>query len=609
MAVPKSFDFSGYATRADVKCTDGAVIKPEAFVHQNGSRVPLVWQHLSKDHNNVLGYVDLEARPNGIYSYASFNDTPQGRNAKELVKHGDIRNLSIFARKVVRRGADVVHGLITEVSLVYGGANPGAYIDTVNIAHGDEFIPVDDEIIIYTGLDFSTGDNVSHADSSGSSKKDDAEEAEDETTNSKDSEMADAKDKTVGDIFNEFTEEQKNVVYYMIGEAIKDAGGDGSDDDEDVAHSDYYEEDTFTMPRNVFEALTSGPSEAGASTSTTLSHSDQEEIFKQARKVGSLKEAILQHATDYGIENIDTLFPDAKNITQRPDFIKRRTDWVQDVLSKTHHSPFSRIKTTFADITEDEARAKGYLKGGLKREEWFTLSKRITLPQTVYKKQKLDRDDILDITDFDVVLWVREEMRLMLDEELAAAALVGDGRPAGDPDKIKSPAPEVDGPGIRAIALDNNFFAPTLTLADPDEDFVDAVVMSMVDYEGSGAPTLYTSPQQIAQMLLQKDTLGRRLYGSRQDLAASMGISNIVDVPASILSRGDTVEGGQLLGIVVNLADYTFGADAGGQTTAFDQFDIDYNQQKYLLEGRCSGALTKYKSALVIRQKLTVTNG
>ena len=619
----KHYDFAGYATKADVKCTDGAIIKPEAFVHQNGSTVPLVWKHLSEDHNNVLGHVDLEARPDGVYAYASFNDTPQGRNAKELVKHGDIRNLSIFARKVVRRGADVVHGLITEVSLVYGGANPGAYIEKVNLVHGDDVIPIDDEIIIHTGVPFSIGeaeifnqtqeavvDSVTHQDSTPAeesvSKAAQTEQIEhadkpigDDTNKKEEAKMADTKDKTAGDIFDELTEEQKNVVYYMIGEAIKDADdADDADDDDDVKH--YDQEDTFTMTRNVFESLTGAGSlvhsDQGA---TTLSHDDQAAIFEDAKRSGSFRDAVLRHATTYGIENVELLFPDAKSITSRPEFVARRTDWVQDILTKSHHSPFSRIKTVFADITEDEARAKGYIKGALKKDEFFSLIRRITLPQTVYKKQALDRDDVVDITDFDVVAWLREEMRLMLDEEIAAAALVGDGRPSSDPDKIKTPAPNVDGPGIRAIAFDSPFYAPTLEV-DPADDFVDAVVLAMVDYEGTGSPTLYTSPQQVAKMLLKKDTLGRRLYGSRQDLAASMGIGEIRDIPASILARGN-VTGKPLLGIVVNMQDYTFGSDAGGKTNAFDQFDIDYNKQKYLLEGRCSGTLTKYKSALVIR--------
>lgn len=624
----RHYDFAGYATKADVKCTDGAIIKPEAFVHQNGSTVPLVWQHLSEDHNNVLGHVDLEARPDGVYAYASFNDTPQGRNAKELVRHGDIRNLSIFARKVARRGADVVHGLITEVSLVYGGANPGAYIEKVNLVHGDDVIPIDDEIIIHTGVPFSIGEaeifngtqeiveeTVTHQDStpeeeSAPEKSVDADEAEsteqiehadkpigDDTDKKEEAKMADTKDKTVGDIFDELSEEQKNVVYYMIGEAIKDAEADGADDDDEDDVKHYDQKDTFTMTRNVFETLTGAA--ASSQGTATLSHADQEAIFEDAKRSGSFKEAVLRHAATYGIENVELLFPDAKSIASRPEFVARRTDWVNDILTKSHHIPFSRIKTVFADITEDEARAKGYIKGALKKDEFFSLIRRITLPQTIYKKNALDRDDAVDITDFDVVAWLREEMRIMLDEEIAAAALVGDGRPTSDPDKIKSPAPEVDGPGIRAIAFDNAFYAPTLEV-DPDDDFVDAVVLAMVDYEGSGSPTLYTSPQQVAKMLLQKDTLGRRLYGSRQDLAASMGIGEIRDIPASILARGNKA-GKPLLGIVVNMQDYTFGAEAGGKTTAFEQFDIDYNKQKYLLEGRCSGTLTKYKSALVIR--------
>ena len=588
----KTFDFSGYATRVDLKCSDGAIIREDAFKHQNGETVPLVWQHLHNGPENILGHAMLEHRKDGVYAYASFNDSEQGRNAKELVRHGDVKALSIYANKLVRRGVDVLHGAIREVSLVLSGANPGAYIDNVVIAHGDSYETSEDEAIIYTGLSFETqAETIEHAD---------------------DSKEPDMAEKTVGDIFETLTEEQKNVVYYMIGEALSEAGAD-----DEAEHSAFYEnddyishndgEETITMTRNVFESLAHGtPMDEGL----TLSHSDIKSIFAEGERKNSLKEAVIAHATTYGIENIDMLFPDAKTIGNRPEFIKRRTEWVASVLTDTHHSPFSRIKTILADITEDDARAKGYIKASMKKEEWFTLAKRVTTPQTVYKKQKLDRNDILDITDFDVVIWVKEEMRLMLDEEIAAAALVGDGRSAGDPDKIKSPSPTADGEGIRAIALDASYYAYKVEWDAADADdvpFVDRVMTSLVDYTGSGSPKLYTSPQILAGLLVERDTLGRRMYSSRAELATAMGVSAIVDIPASILARANfaTTAGAvttthSLKGIVANLRDYTFGSDAGGKTTLFDDFDIDFNQQKYLLEARLSGTLTKPFSAATL---------
>ena len=588
----KTFDFSGYATRVDLKCSDGAIIREDAFKHQNGETVPLVWQHLHNGPENILGHAMLEHRKDGVYAYASFNDSEQGRNAKELVRHGDVKALSIYANKLVRRGVDVLHGAIREVSLVLSGANPGAYIDNVVIAHGDSYETSEDEAIIYTGLSFETqAETIEHAD---------------------DSKEPDMAEKTVGDIFETLTEEQKNVVYYMIGEALSEAGAD-----DEAEHSAFYEnddyishndgEETITMTRNVFESLAHGtPMDEGL----TLSHSDIKSIFAEGERKNSLKEAVIAHATTYGIENIDMLFPDAKTVGNRPEFIKRRTEWVASVLTDTHHSPFSRIKTILADITEDDARAKGYIKASMKKEEWFTLAKRVTTPQTVYKKQKLDRNDILDITDFDVVIWVKEEMRLMLDEEIAAAALVGDGRSAGDPDKIKSPSPTADGEGIRAIALDASYYAYKVEWDAADADdvpFVDRVMTSLVDYTGSGSPKLYTSPQILAGLLVERDTLGRRMYSSRAELATAMGVSAIVDIPASILARAnfETTAGAvttthSLKGIVANLRDYTFGSDAGGKTTLFDDFDIDFNQQKYLLEARLSGTLTKPFSAATL---------
>lgn len=574
-------DFSGYATKAGLKCSDGRTIMPEAFKHMDGKTVPLVWQHAHTNPHNVLGHAVLESRDDGVYAYAYLNKTDAAKSAGELVKHGDITQFSIYANKLVEKSKQVFHGMIREVSLVLSGANPGALIDNISIAHADGEIDIlDDEAIIYTGL------TLEHAKGNDDDNDDDDNSDEDD-------------DETVKDVYDAMTEKQQNVVHYMIGAALEEAAAENSvkqsdQSDEDEANLTH-KEGTEDMTRNVFEQ------NGLVDDRPQLSHDQITTIVEDAKKLGSFKESLLMHAAEYGIGNINLLFPDAKSVTDSPAFVKRRTEWVAKVLDSTKHSPFSRIKSLFADITAEEARAKGYIKGTLKKDEFFALSKRITSPTTVYKKQKLDRDDILDITDLDVVAWLKAEMRLMLDEEFAGAVLVGDGREPDDVDKVKDPAGASSGDGIRSIANDHAFYAPVVSydssVADwtPD-NFIDLVVDAMANYEGSGSPTLFTTTKLMNKIMLQKDSLGRRLYSTRTEVAQLMGVSEIVDVPDSIMNRAADV-----VGIIVNLQDYTLGTDRGGEINMFDDFDIDYNQYKYLMEGRSSGALTKYRSAIVLK--------
>lgn len=567
------FDFSGWATRNDLKCSDGRTIRRDAFKDNNGQTVPLVWNHQHNDSMNVLGHALLENRDQGVYAYCTFNDTESGQNAKLLVEHGDVTALSIYANQLKQQGGNVLHGAIREVSLVLAGANPGAFIDSV-LTHGEAS---DEEAIIYTGEDIS----LAHSDEP-EKKKEDAKE---DTSEKEDKPMAeDNKEKTVQDVFDEMTEEQKNVVYAMIGMALEEQGG--ADDDEE----DNSEGGNEDMKHNVFD-------QDQYQEENVLSHSDMETIINDAKRYGSLKESFLAHAEDYGIDNIDYLFPDAKNVTPTPEFIKRDTDWVQKVMSGVHHTPFSRIKSMFANITEDEARAKGYIKGNLKKEEVFSLLKRTTTPTTIYKKQKLDRDDVIDITDFDVVAWLKAEMRLMLDEEIARAILVGDGRLSSSDDKINET-------NIRPIVSDDALYTirKKVSVAHGATDdvkaktFIKAAIKARKDYKGSGNPTLYTTEDVVTDCLLLEDTTGRRLYNSVNDLATTLRVKEILTIEVMEGVKGP--EGGALMGIIVNLADYNVGADKGGAVNMFDDFDIDYNQQKYLIETRCSGALIKPYSAI-----------
>ena len=626
-------DFSGYATKANLRCSDGRVILPDAFAHMHGEKVPLVWQHTHSEPANVLGHIVLEARDGDVYGHGYFNQSDAAKSARQLVQHGDITALSIYANRLVEMDKMVKHGQIREVSLVLSGANPGALIDNVNIAHSDGTIStVEEEAIIYTGLPLTliheeaqeeapkeeesemsdTGtdptieeifhtmtedqqdavrflvgealtegansqESISHATAAPASKapasktpaSDDAEEVDDDTT--------------VKEIFDSMTEDQKNVVYFMIGQALEDAGAG-----ETAQQSAISSEGNSAMGYNVFEM-----SGNDAGQTPTLSHADAAAIFEGAKRMGSIKEAVDEYALQHGIDDIDTLFPDAKAVTNTPEFEKRRSEWVTDVLSSTRHTPFSRIKSLTANLTIEEARAKGYIKGNVKREEFFRVAKRVTTPQTIYKKQKLDRDDVLDITDFDVVVWLKSEMRLMLDEEIARAVLVGDGRSAGEDDKIAEDH-------VRSIANDDDLYVTSIyvNLGDANssaEEIVDALTLQRRHYRGSGNPTFYTSETILSKLLLIKDSLGRRIYSTVADLAAALRVSKIVAVEVMDEPSVTTV------GIVANLQDYTIGADRGGDVSLFDDFDIDYNQYKYLIETRISGALTKPKSALVVK--------
>lgn len=564
-------DFSGYATKSGIRCSDGRTILSDAFKDQDGTRVPLVWQHGHSDVENVLGHAILENRKDGVYAYGFFNETDKADHARSAVKHGDVNAMSIYANKLVQSQGIVKHGAIREVSLVVSGANPGALIDNVYIRHSDEHVEtIDDEAIIYTGL------TLAHADEGG-------EETQEENK------MADS-DRTVKDVFDDFTEEQKNVVYFMIGQALEDADV-SSDDDGELEQSDNTDylthEEGFNMINNVFEmAKNDGRLDGEA----TLSHSQIQTIVQDASKHGSLKDSFLSHAQEYGIEDIDLLFPDAKAITNTPEFLSRRMEWVSEVLTGTKHSPFTRIKSVHADITADAARAKGYVKGNMKKEEIFKLLQRKTTPTTIYKKQKLDRDDVLDITDLDVVTWLKGEMRLMLDEEIARAVLLGDNRPYGDPDKI-------DEDHIRPIAKDDDMYAHQVTLPEGMGvgDQIEFLIRSRSAYKGSGLPTLFTTQGFLTDMLLVKDKIGRALFDNQDQLASKLMVSKIV--PVEVMEEYDDV-----VAIYVNLADYTIGTDAGGQVSMFDDFDIDFNQMKYLSETRMSGALTKAKSAIVVNR-------
>lgn len=571
MGVKAKPDFSGYATKAGLKCSDGRTIMPDAFKHQDQMTVPLVWQHGHADPGNVLGHAILENRKDGVYAYGFFNDTDQAKNAKTLVQHGDIKSLSIFANQLVEKAQNVLHGIIREVSLVLAGANPGALIDNIQLAHGDgPIITLDDEAVIYTGLDL---------------------EHEDKTVDKQEPESEDD-EPTVQDVYDAMSPEQQQVVHYMVGAALEGADTETKHSDDGSGLPNEPEgKDDGSMSRNVFEQGGAKKPEGH-----TLTHDAIKGIVSDAMRGGSLKEAVEAYALQHGIEDIDILFPDARTVTDRPEWDKRRTEWVAGVLNGTKHSPFSRIKSIVADITHAEARAKGYIKGDLKKEEFFGLSTRKTTPSTIYKKQKLDRDDIIDITDFDVVMWLKGEMRLMLDEELARAVLIGDGRAVDDEDKVKDPIGAVEGAGIRSILHDHDLYAATVTVdfsATPVE-IVDSVLENMRFYKGTGAPTFFTTLPVLTKLLLARDDLGRRLYRTASDLAAELTVSNIVTVEAMEDEPG-------LLGIIVNLSDYTIGADKGGDVSMFDDFDIDYNQYKYLIETRVSGALTKIRSALVVK--------
>lgn len=569
------YDFSGYATKNDLRCADGRVIKKDAFKHNDGHTVPLVWQHSHNDPQNVLGHAVLENREDGVYAYCTMNSTEKANTAKELVKHGDIQALSIHANKLKQQGTHVTHGVIREVSLVLAGANPGALIDNISISHGDGMYDiVEDEAIIYTGINLERdgdvmSDNLQHSD---------------DTDN----------EESVQDIIDTMNEKQKNVMYYMVGKAIEGADDGQAEHSLEIEEGDFFiiDEGGNTVKHNVFD------NQEGTIEGGVLSHADVQNIFEEAKKCGSLRDAVLSHAGTYGIDNIDILFPDAKNATPTPEMISRNMDWVKGVISGVSPTPFSRIKSVAADITVETARAKGYVTGNMKKEEVFGLLKRVTTPTTIYKKQKLDRDDIIDITDLNVVSWLKAEMRLMLDEELARAVLIGDGRDVAAEDKINED-------NIRPIYKDADMYShkvkiePTATA----EAKIETLIRARKNYKGTGRPTFYTTTDNMLELLLAKDAQGRRLYKSEAELASDLRVDAIVEVePMEGVVRTEGAEKIELLGIMVNLKDYKLGTDKGGEVNMFDDFDIDYNQYKYLIETRCSGALIRPKSALVIEQ-------
>lgn len=604
------WDFSGYATRNDLKCGDGRTIRKNAFKDNDGQTVPLVWQHVHDNPDNVLGHAVLENREDGVYCYGYLNHTQRGEDMREMIANGDVSKLSIFANKLVQNGSDVIHGTIREVSLVLAGANPGAFIDNISIAHSDgTYTELDDEAIIYSDSDIvhSDDDEDDEDDENDENQNEESEDEESEevehSDDKEDQKMAE-NDKTIQDVLDSMSEEQKNVMYYLIGAALEDQGGEAE-------HDDLGDDE---MKKNIFDRTSDEQND-------TLSHSEIESIFQEAvNNKASLKDTFLAH----GIVNIDYLLPEAKLLNKEPQIINDDQEWVSDVMNSVHKSPMSRLKTLAADITMDEARALGYVKGTKKVEEQFGLLKREVTPQTIYKLQKFDRDDILDITDLDVVAWVKSEMRIKLKEEIARAILVGDGRANSDPHKIKeekvipiykdvSPLvgydSQLNGHNIssatfayrRIIEVPSN-----ATAADKAELLIDEAVRARVDYKGSGSPKFYTGPSRLAEMLLIKDSMGRRIYDSETSLSTAMRVRGFTEVPmfdniTRVEDEGEETEKTfELAGIIVNLVDYTIGMDKGGETTLFDDFDIDYNKYTYLLETRLSGMLTKPFSAIIM---------
>lgn len=574
----KPYDFSGWATRNDLQCADGRVIRRDAFKDCDGIKVPLVWNHDHATATNVLGHALLENRKDGVYTYGWLTKLKKATLQKKLVSHGDITQLSIYANKLKQVGHDVVHGAIREVSLVLAGANPGAKIEETMVHSEDsEF---GDEGVIYTGEPIQlyhseeaaeeTEEALEHADS----KPDEGEEKMNE--------------ETVQDVVDSMTDKQRRVMYALIGMAADSKETEKKEDDEEETE----------VKHNIFET--------DEAQGNTLSHSEMQTIISDAKRYGSMKDSFMAHAAEYGIESIDMLFPEPKTMNNPPEFISREMSWVGKVMNGVHHTPFSRVKSMFADITEDDARARGYIKGNLKKDEVFTLLKRTTTPITVYKKQKLDRDDVIDITDFDVIAWLKSEMRMMLDEELARAFLIGDGRLSSSDDKINEG-------NIRPIVSDADLYTikkkvtvkTSATDSEKAKAFIRMAVKSRKEYKGSGSPTLFTTEDWLTECLLLEDTTGRRLYADENALRSAMRVSSIVTVPVMEGVKGPS--SGDLMGIIVNLNDYNVGADKGGAVNMFDNFDIDYNQMKYLIETRCSGALIKPYSAIVLELDATAT--
>ena len=611
--MPTGYDFCGWASKNDLLCSDGRTIRRGAFAGDDGKKVPMVYQHQHTSINNVLGHAILENRDEGMYAYCYLNQNDNGKTAKELIRHGDICAMSIYANKLKQIGNDVIHGEIKEVSLVLAAANPGAAIESVVLEHSDG--STEEEAIIYSGED-TQYEILSHADTSTQTSTDktvneilngmseakknvlyymlakvsetDEEAENDDTIEDSDIRHADVSGgRTIQDIFDTFTPDEKKVAFFLIGKAIEESG---SMEQSDIPNIDDESEENEIMKHNVFENNQVDNDE------TVLSHAEIEEIFRDTKQYGTLKNSALAH----GITNIEYLFPDAKTVTPTPELIKRNDDWVSKVMGSVHRTPFSRIKSTAANLTEDEARAKGYITGKLKKEEVFSLLKRTTEPTTIYKKQKLDRDDVIDITDFDVVAWIKSEMRMMLNEEIARAILIGDGRLSSSDDKI----PEDH---IRPVAFDSELYTVPIKVTPPagatEDDTAKAIIRSIImgrkKYKGSGNPVMYTTEDVLTLMLLMEDKMGRVVYDSVTKLATALRVSEIVTVP--VMEGLKDSEGNGVLAVIVNLADYNVGADRGGEINMFDDFDIDYNAMKYLIETRCSGALTKPYSAMVVK--------
>lgn len=585
------FDFSGWATKNDLTCSDGRTIKHNAFKENDGQRVPLVWQHGHNAVDNVLGHALLENRNEGVYAYCAFNDTPGAENAKELVKHGDVKALSIYANRLDQRGADVIHGNIVEVSMVLSGANPGALIDNVALEHSDgSWTESEDEAVIYSGL------TLSH----------DSGETTEDTESMDEDEVYDEDDLTVADVLDTLDDDQRLAVAALIEEISGDVDAEDEDFDEDEEFDEDYDDEDYDedaehgdfggdtlMHSNIFEG------DARALMGPHLSHADEEQIFAEARQPGmTLRTAVLAHAADYGIKNPELLFPDATNLDPEPQRIMRENSWVSKVLQGAKHSPFSRVKTQWSNLTADDLRAKGYVKASRKKDVVYEVANRKTEPTTVYNKTKIDRDDVLDITTFNVVAWMQQNLRLALEEELARAVLIGDGREVSNPDKIKET-------NIRPIWKDDELFSHKV-LVDKDaktEDVIDIVRRSRKYYKGSGMPVLFTTNAFVCDMLEIKDINKRYIYETKQAVANALNVADVIEVEVMEGAKREVAGKTQnLLGIIVNMQDYTLGADKGGETSFFEQFDIDFNQQKYLLEARCSGSLTKYKSAIVIEK-------
>ena len=624
----RPYDFAGWATVNNVKCTDGRTIRRNAFIENDGETVPLVFQHQHNDPENVLGHCLLENRDEGVYCYGWFNRNPKAQATKESLGNGDLDALSIYANQLVQHGGDVVHGQIREVSIVLTGANKMARIENLTFAHSDGTYDTDDEEALICMGEGSIAE-LYHGDSDEEDETMDFDEILDGMTEEQRALVEAAYAQGQQDVIDEIEGEDEEDIEDELDEEDEDEDEedfedelDEDDDDEDMDPEDYEDDEEYDdddeeydyalaqsmfggndMKRNIFEG------DESVAQGNTLSHAETEAIFNDAKKGGSLRESVLAHTAEYGIDQIDWLFPDYKNLNNPPEFIKRDTGWVAGVMAAVHHTPFSRIKSMFADITEDEARALGYIKGNRKKEEVFTLLKRTTDPQTIYKKQKLDRDDVIDITDFDVVAWIKGEMRIMLDEEIARAILIGDGRNPASDDKIS----ELH---IRSIWKDDDLFSIKVKVTAETgvahaKSIIKKIIKARAQYRGSGNPNFYTTESVLTEMLLLEDGIGHFLYPTKQALATALRVNDIITVPVfeQAGTRSETVgmvtKEYDLLGIIVNLKDYNVGADKGGSVNMFDDFDIDYNQQKYLIETRCSGALTKPFSALIIETEHT----